>query len=134
MFSVTEAAHWLDALFARWRTAYHAKGLKAPGTPIGGLNGVRRQLVEGISHLRGHAGPDLYRLAVAEPGAAAACHLAVPLDLLTRDYLVVGDDDAPPVLAEVLDRSPTGELRLRLLPGRPDSHPEFRTRRVPTGV
>jgi hypothetical protein len=47
---------------------------------------------------------------------------------------VVGDDDAPPVLAEVLDCNPAGELRLRLLPGRPDSHPEYRSRRTPTAV
>jgi len=33
------------------------------------------------------------------------------------DYLIIGDDDVPPLLAEVLDRSTTGELRLRLLPG-----------------
>ena len=61
-------------------------------------------------------------------------HARVPMDPQRGDYLVVGDDDEAPVLAEVLDRSPTGELRLRLLPGRPDSHPEFLTRRVPTGV
>ena len=46
----------------------------------------------------------------------------------------LGDDDSPPVLAEVLDRSATGELRLRLLSGRPDSHPVFPTRRLPTAV
>jgi hypothetical protein len=50
------------------------------------------------------------------------------------DYLVVDDDDVPPMLAEVLDCDRAGELRLRLLPGRPDSHPEFRSRRTPTAV
>ena len=40
----------------------------------------------------------------------------------------------PRVLAEVLDRKSTDELRLLLLPGRPDSHPEFQTRRLPTAV
>jgi hypothetical protein len=56
------------------------------------------------------------------------------MDPRAGDYLVVGDDEAPPVLAEVLSRETDGELRLRLLPGRPESHPEFRSRRVPTGV
>jgi hypothetical protein len=50
------------------------------------------------------------------------------------DFLVVGDDDSPPVLAEVLDITTSGELHLRLLPGRPDSRPEFQTRRLPTAV
>ncbi len=58
----------------------------------------------------------------------------LPLDPRSGDYLIVGADDAPPVLAEVLGRSADGELRLRLLPGRPDSHPEFRTRRHPSAV
>jgi hypothetical protein len=48
--------------------------------------------------------------------------------------LVVGDDEAPPVLAEVLSREPDGELLLRLLPGRPEAHSEFVTRRISTGV
>jgi len=56
------------------------------------------------------------------------------MDPRAGDYLVVGDDEAPPVLAEVLTRESDAELRLRLLPGRPDSHEEFRSRRVPTGV
>ncbi len=56
------------------------------------------------------------------------------MDPQPGDFLVVGDDDSPPVLAEVLDRKSTDELRLRLLPGRPDSHPEFQTRRLPTAV
>lgn len=56
----------------------------------------------------------------------------IPLDPHPGDFVVVGDDEVPPSLAEVLDRNPNGELKLRLLPGRPDSHPEFRTRRVPT--
>ena len=61
-------------------------------------------------------------------------HAWAPMDPQRGDFLVVGDDDAPPVLAEVLDRSATGELRLGLLPGRPDSHPEVQTRRLPTAV
>lgn len=59
-------------------------------------------------------------------------HARLAIDPQPGDYLVVGDDDAPGVLAEVLDRSAGGELKLRLLPGRPDSHPEFRTRRHST--
>jgi hypothetical protein len=71
-----------------------------------------------------------------EPGVVHAHlrHARVPIDPRPDDYLVVGDDDAPPLLAEVLNRSADGTLRLRLLPGRPDSHPEFRTRRHPTAV
>lgn len=61
-------------------------------------------------------------------------HARIPMDPRRGDFLVVGDDDAPPVLAEVLDRAPTGELRLRLLPGAPDAHAEFRTRRQPSIV
>lgn len=69
-----------------------------------------------------------------EPGVVHAHlrHARVALDPRPGDYLVVGDDEAPPVLAEVLGREPDGELRLRLLPGRPESHVEFRTRRVPS--
>ena len=61
-------------------------------------------------------------------------HARVAMDPRAGDYLVVGDDEAPPVLAEVLSRESDGELRLRLLPGLADSHEEFRSRRVPTGV
>jgi hypothetical protein len=61
-------------------------------------------------------------------------HARVPMDPRPGDYLVVGDDDAPALLAQVIDRSAAGELRLRLLPGRPDSHAEFRTRSLPTAV
>ncbi len=61
-------------------------------------------------------------------------HARVPMDPQPGDFLVVGDDDSPSVLAELLDRSATGELRLRLLPGRPDSQPQFQTRRLPTAV
>ena len=56
------------------------------------------------------------------------------IDPRQGDYLVVGDDEAPPVLAEVLSREADGTLRLRLLPGSPTSHPEFRFRREPTAV
>lgn len=61
-------------------------------------------------------------------------HARIPLDPHAGDCLVVGDDDAPPVLAEVLERPPRGELLLRILPGRPESHPEFRTCRAPAAV
>jgi hypothetical protein len=61
-------------------------------------------------------------------------HARVAIDPHPGDYLVVGDDEAPPVLAEVVRRAPDGELLLRLLPGRPDTHGEFLTRRVSTGV
>jgi hypothetical protein len=73
---------------------------------------------------------------VYEPGVVHGHlrHARIPMDPRPGDYLVVGDDETPPVLAEVLERSPAGELQLRLLPGRPDSHPEFLTRRIPTGV
>ena len=68
---------------------------------------------------------------VYEPGVVRAHlrHARLAIDPRPGDYLVVGDDDAPPLLAEILSRSGNGELRLRLLPGRPDSHDEFRTRR-----
>jgi hypothetical protein len=71
-----------------------------------------------------------------EPGVVHAelRHARVPLDPQPGDFLVVGDDDAPPVLALVLDRTCDGELRLRLLPGRPESHAEYKTRRVPLAV
>jgi hypothetical protein len=59
-------------------------------------------------------------------------HARVPIDPRAGDYLVVGDDDAPPVLAEVLGREADGELRLRLLPGKPAAHPEFLSRRMPS--
>jgi hypothetical protein len=66
-----------------------------------------------------------------EPGVVHAHlrHARVPLDPRPGDFLVVGDDDAPAVLAEVLRRGPGGELDLRLLPRRPEIRPEFRDRR-----
>ena len=71
-----------------------------------------------------------------EPGVVRADlrHARVPLDPHSGDYLVVGDDEAPAVLAEVLSRAADGEIRLRLLPGRADSHTEYRTRCLPTAV
>lgn len=71
-----------------------------------------------------------------EPGIVHADlrHARVPLDPRPGDYIVVGDDEAPAVLAEVLEREPDGELRLRLLPGTPERHPEYYTRRAPTAV
>ena len=73
---------------------------------------------------------------VYEPGVVHAHlrHARYPIDPQPGDYLVVGDDEDPPLLAEVLSREPSGVLRLRLLPGRPDRHPEFRSRRQPTAV
>lgn len=47
------------------------------------------------------------------------------------DYIVVGDDEAPPARASGgAEAGPDGELLLRLLPGRPDAHAEFQTRGV----
>jgi hypothetical protein len=43
-------------------------------------------------------------------------HARVAVDPRPGDYIVVGDSDAPPVLAEVLKREPDGELPLSLLP------------------
>jgi hypothetical protein len=59
-------------------------------------------------------------------------HARTPIDPQPGDYLVVGDDDAPPVLAEVLGREAGGELLLRLLPGKPEARPEFASRRMRT--
>jgi hypothetical protein len=69
-----------------------------------------------------------------EPGVVTGHlrHARLPLDPHAGDYLVVGDDEVSPALAEVLSRDADGTLRLRMLPGRPDSHDEFRTRRLPT--
>jgi hypothetical protein len=69
-----------------------------------------------------------------EPGIVTGHlrHARLPLDPHPGDYLVVGDDEVPPALAEVLSRESDGTLRLRILPGRPDNHEEFRTRRLPT--
>jgi hypothetical protein len=69
-----------------------------------------------------------------EPGIVTGHlrHARLPLDPHAGDYLVVGDDEVPPALAEVLSREADGALRLRILPGRPDSHDEFHTRRAPT--
>jgi hypothetical protein len=71
-----------------------------------------------------------------EPGVITGHlrHARLPIDPRPGDWLVVGDDDDPPVLAEVLSREPDGTLRLRLVPGRPQSHPQFATRRQPTAV
>lgn len=69
-----------------------------------------------------------------EPGIVTGHlrHARLPLDPRAGDYLVVGDDEVPPALALVLGRDADGTLRLRILPGRPESHKEFRTRRAPT--
>lgn len=54
-----------------------------------------------------------------EPGVVHAHlrHARVPLDPRPGDYVVVGDDEIEPALAEVLSRSEVGDLRLRMLPG-----------------
>lgn len=54
-----------------------------------------------------------------EPGVVHAHlrHARVPLDPQPGDYIVVGDDEVAPALAQVLSRSESGALRLRLLPG-----------------
>jgi len=69
-----------------------------------------------------------------EPGVVHAHlrHARIPMDPEPGDFLVVGDDDAPPVLAKVVTREADGELTLALLEGRPESHPEFATRRMPS--
>ena len=69
-----------------------------------------------------------------EPGIVTGNlrHARLPLDPYPGDYLVVGDDEVSPALALVVSREADGTLRLRILPGRPDRHDEFRTRRLPT--
>jgi hypothetical protein len=71
-----------------------------------------------------------------EPGVVHAHlrHARVPLDPRPGDYLVVGDDEIEPALAEVLSRGDSGGLRLRLLPGPATSHPELLTRRQPAAT
>jgi hypothetical protein len=68
-----------------------------------------------------------------EPGVTYAHlrHARLPLDPRPGDYLVVGDDEGEPALAEVLSRDESGALRLRLLPGPATRHPELHTRRQP---
>lgn len=67
-----------------------------------------------------------------EPGVVHAHlrHARIPLDPQPGNYIVVGDDEIEPALAEVLSRSPSGALRLRLLPGPAIRHPELNQRRV----
>lgn len=66
-----------------------------------------------------------------EPGVVHAHlrHARVPIDPRLGEFLVVGDDEIEPALAEVLSRSEQGALRLRLLPGSALSRPELLTRR-----
>ncbi|MGH9091927.1 MAG: hypothetical protein ACRDZR_11210 [Acidimicrobiales bacterium] len=61
-------------------------------------------------------------------------HARVAIDPRPGDYLVVGDDEVPPRLAEVLERQLDGRLQLRILPGRPEGHPEFHHRPLPSKV
>jgi hypothetical protein len=55
-------------------------------------------------------------------------HARIPLDPRSGDYLVVGDDEVEPALALGGTRETDGTVRLRVLPGRADSHEEFLTR------
>lgn len=57
-----------------------------------------------------------------------------PLEPRPGDYLLVGDDEIEPALAEVLSRTEEGELRLRMLPGPASSHPELHGRRQPAAT
>ena len=68
-----------------------------------------------------------------EPGVVHAHlrHARIPMDPQQGDYLIVGDDEDPPLIAEVLERSASGRLRLRLLFGPPESHAEYHTRKFP---
>lgn len=61
-------------------------------------------------------------------------HARIPIDPRPGDYLVVGDDEIEPALAEVLSRSESGALRLRMLPGSASGHPEFLSRRQPAAT
>lgn len=58
-----------------------------------------------------------------EPGVVTAHlrHARVPLDPRPGDYLVVGDDEATPALALVLDRDPDGTVRLRIPVANPET-------------
>lgn len=69
-----------------------------------------------------------------EPGVVTGHlrHARIALDPRAGDYLVVGDDEVTPALALVIAREPDGTIRLRILPGRADSHEEYATRRLPT--
>lgn len=71
-----------------------------------------------------------------EPGVIHAHlrHARVPIDPRPGDFLVVGDDEIEPALAEVLSRSESGALRLRMLPGSASSHPELLARRQPAAT
>lgn len=68
-----------------------------------------------------------------EPGIVHAHlrHARVPLDPRPGDYLVVGDDEIEPALAQVVTRDELGALRLRLLSGPATARPELHTRRQP---
>lgn len=69
-----------------------------------------------------------------EPGVVRGHlrHAQVAIDPHPGDYLIVGDGEVPPRLAEVLERDADGRLQLRIVPGRLESHPEFGSRRVST--
>ena len=61
-------------------------------------------------------------------------HARVPLDPQPGDYVVVGDDDIEPALAQVISRDNSGALRLRLLPGPAVDHRELHQRRHPVSA
>lgn len=66
-----------------------------------------------------------------EPGVIHAHlrHARVPLNPRPGDFLVVGDDEVEPALAEVLTWSEPGGLRLRMLPGPASSRRDLHSRR-----
>jgi len=53
-----------------------------------------------------------------EPGIVTGHlrHARLPIDPHPGDFLVVGDDEVPPALAQVVSRDPDGTLRLRISP------------------
>ena len=61
-------------------------------------------------------------------------HARIAMDPQLGDFVVVGDDEAAPILAEVIGREADGELLLRLLPGRPEAHPEHSRQRLHSTV
>lgn len=71
-----------------------------------------------------------------DPGVVHAHlrHARTPLDPRPGDYLVVGDDEIEPALAEVSGRTEAGELRLRMLPGPASVHPQLHGRRQPAAT
>lgn len=50
------------------------------------------------------------------------------VDVKARGYLVVGDDDADPGVAQVVEVRPDGVVLLRVLPGHADLHRQLHHR------